>query len=242
VIDVPDYTAALTGDLKGLKIAVLKEGFETPDSMESVNTVVRGAIETLARLGAEVAEVSVPMHRLTGPLWNCIAIEGGLASFGTGHTAYQTKSYYNPRLMSAMVRALKTHAHDLSPTAKLGMVVADYMRDRFDGVFYARAQNQARALTAAYDAVFETADLVVMPTTPQTAHKTIPLPEEDRTAHIVQALNMVWNTAAFDMTGHPSISVPVHGVDGMPVGLMLTGRSFEDATVLRAAHAYEQAG
>jgi amidase len=141
-----------------------------------------------------------------------------------------------------MVRALKTHAHDLSPTAKLGMVVADYMRDRFDGVFYARAQNQARALTAAYDAVFETADLVVMPTTPQTAHKTIPLPEEDRTAHIVQALNMVWNTAAFDMTGHPSISVPVHGVDGMPVGLMLTGRSFEDATVLRAAHAYEQAG
>jgi len=107
-------------------------------------------------------------------------------------------------------------------------------------VFYARAQNLARALTAAYDAVFETADLVVMPTTPQTAHKAIATPEDDRAEHIAQALNMVWNTAAFDMTGHPSISVPVHGVDGLPVGLMLTGRQFADATVLRAAHAYEQ--
>lgn len=241
-IEVPDYVAALTGDVTGLKIAILKEGFETPEAMDSVNAAVRGAAERLAALGAEVAEVSVPMHARVVPIWNCIAIEGGIDSFYRGHTAFQHKGYYNPHLISAMMRGVKTHAHDFSPTAKLGAVIGEYMRRRYDGVFYARAQNMSRALTRAYDAVLETADLILMPTTPQTAHKMPAMPEADRAEHIGQALNMVWNTAAFDLTGHPSISVPVKGVDGLPVGLMLTGRQFDDATVLRAAHAYEQAG
>jgi amidase len=78
-----------------------------------------------------------------------------------------------------------------------------------------------------------------MPTTPQTAHEIPPMPEVDRKSHISLALNMLWNTATFDLTGHPSISVPCRDVKGLPVGLMLTGRAFDDATVLRAAHAYE---
>lgn len=241
VLDIPDYTAALTGDIKGLRIAVLKEGFETPNAMDVVNEAVREASRKLSSMGAEVFEVSLPSHARVGALWNCIAIEGGLQSFHSGHAAYQTKAYHNPRLASAMMRALKTHAHDLSPTAKLGVVVARYMRDRYDGVFYLRAQNMVRELTKAYDALFETADIVLMPTTPQTAHELPASPEEDRTEHISQALNMVANTAAFDLTGHPSISVPVTGVTGLPVGLMLTGAQFNDATVMRAAYAYEQA-
>jgi len=116
------------------------------------------------------------------------------------------------------------------------------MRMQYHGVFYARAQNMARVLTAAYDKVLAEADLLLMPTTPQTAHKMPAAPEENRVEHINQALNMVANTAAFDLSGHPSISVPVNGIDGLPVGLMLTGRQFDDATVLRAAHAYQQAG
>ncbi|MEL6773210.1 MAG: amidase family protein, partial [Pseudomonadota bacterium] len=241
VIEPVDYAAALTGNVRGLKIAVITEGFETPEATEAVNAAVRGAAAALAAMGAEVAEVSVPMHKAVVPLWNCIAIEGGVESFYRGHAAFQTKGFYNPRLISAMMRAVKTHAHDLSPTAKLGTVVSAYMRQRYDGVFYARAQNLSRQLTAVYDKVLESADLVLMPTTPQQAHAMPAMPEEDRAEHIGQALNMVANTAAFDLTGHPSISVPVKGVDGLPVGLMLTGRHFEDATVLRAAHAYEQA-
>ena len=78
------------------------------------------------------------------------------------------------------------------------------MRRRYDGVFYARAQNMSRALTAAYDRVLAEADLILlMPTTPQTAHRMPASPEEDRAEHVGQALNMVWNTAAFDLTGHP---------------------------------------
>ncbi|WP_340117799.1 amidase [Pelagibius sp. 7325] len=241
-IEVPDYAAALTGKVKGLKIAVVKEGFETPEAMKPVNKAVKAAAKQLEGLGAKVKEVSIPLHRRVVPLWNCIAIEGGLDSFYHGHTAYQHKGYYNPRLISAMMRAVRTNAGDFSPTAKLGAVVGHYMRQQYHGAFYARAQNMARVLTAAYDKVLAEADLLLMPTTPQTAHSMPASPEKDRVEHISQALNMVANTAAFDLSGHPSVSVPVNGVDGLPVGLMLTGRRFDDATVLRVAHAYQQAG
>ena len=240
-IRVPKYADALTGRIKGLRIAVVKEGFGTPESMKAVDSAVKEAARFLGSLGAKVKDVSVPLHKRVVPLWNCVAIEGGIDSFYHGHHAYQTKGWYNPRLMSAMCRAIKTHGGDLSPTAKLGAVLGHYMREQYDGVFYGRAQNMSRALNDAYDKVFEDFDLVLMPTTPQTAHAVPPMPEDDRTAHIAQALNMVRNTAAFDLTGHPSITVPCRGVKGLPVGLMLTGAHFDDATVLRAAHAYLKA-
>jgi len=237
-IDVPDYGAALTGSVKGMTIAVVREGFGGPEAMPEVDKAVEEAAKYLKKLGAKVTKVSVPEHHMVVPLWNCIAIEGGIDSFYHGHAAYQTKGWYNPRLMSAMSRAIQTNGADFSPTAKLGSLIAHYMRERYHGVFYGRAQNLSRVLTAAYNKVLEDYDLVLMPTTPQTAHKVPPMPEEDRKAHVAQALNMVRNTAAFDLTGHPSVTVPCRDVKGLPVGLMLTAAHFDDATALRAAHAY----
>lgn len=241
VIDVPDYRSRLGDGVRGLKIAVVKEGFDTPESMEAVDQAVREAVKVLADLGAEIREVSVPEHLQTVPLWNAIAIEGGVDSFYHGHAAYQTKGYFNTRLMSAMSRGIVSNGGDFSATAKLGAIVAHYMRERYHGVFYGRAQNLTRALTAAYDRVLAEADLVLMPTTPQCAHVLPESVETDRKAYVRQALNMVRNTAAFDLTGHPSISVPCRDVKGLPVGLMLTGRSFDEVTVLRAANAYHAA-
>lgn len=241
-IEVPDYRSRLDGGLKGLKIAVVREGFETPESMTEVDTAVRNAAKSLAGMGAEISEVSVPEHRQTVPIWNAIAIEGGVDSFYHGHAAYQTKGYFNTRLMSAMSRAIVTNGGDFSATAKMGVIMAHYMRERYHGVLYGRAQNLSRVLTAAYDRVLRDADLVLMPTTPQTAHAVPPSVEADRKTYVGQALNMIRNTAAFDLTGHPSISVPVHDVKGLPIGLMLTGRHFDESTVLRAAHAYQTAG
>ncbi len=238
-IKVPKYSDQLKGGVKGMKIAVVKEGFGTPESLPAVDKAVRAAATYLKGKGASLTEISVPQHRMGVPIWNCVAIEGGIDSFYHGHTSYQHKGYYNPRLISAMSRAIKTNGGDLSPTAKLGALVAHYMREQYHGVFYARAQNLSRALTEAYNKVFQNFDLVLMPTTPQTAHKMPAMPEVDRREHITQALNMVRNTAVFDLTGHPSISVPCRDVKGLPVGLMLTGAQFDEATVLRAAHAYQ---
>lgn len=242
-VPVGDYLSGLNDPIKGMRIAVVKEGFGTPDSLKEVDEAVFKAARVFEKLGATVTEISIPEHRLVPPLWNCIAIEGGIDSFYHGHQSYGVKEWYNPRLMSAMSRAIKTNGGDFSPTAKLGVLIAHYMKDQYHGVFYGRAQNLSRHLTQVYDAVFGSYDLVLMPTTPQTAHAIPPSPEADRRTHIVQALNMVCNTAAFDLTGHPSISVPAHdkGKAGLPVGVMLTGPNFSEANILRAANAYTRA-
>jgi amidase len=239
--DLPkvDFGSALTGSIKGMRIAVIEEGFTTPASTDEVNDAVREATRYLERLGARVDHISVPEHRHVMPVWTAIAVEGGLDCFYHGLNPYGTKSWYNTRLMSAMSKAIKTNGGDFSPTTKVGVILATYMKEQYNGVYYGRAQNLSRELTRRYDAVFDDYDLVAMPTTPQTAHEIPPMPEVHRKLHVTQALNMLWNTAVFNLTGHPSISVPCRDVSGLPVGLMLTGRSFDEASVLRAAHAYE---
>ena len=239
VLPPEDFTKALTGSVKGLRIAVVDEGFTTPAASEEVNEAVLSAIRVLERLGAIVEKVSVPMHTQVMPIWTAVAVEGGLDCFYHGLNAYGTKAWYNTRQMAAMSKAIKSNGGDFSPTTKVGVILAAYMKEHYHGVFYGRAQNLSRVLTAAYDDVFARFDLVAMPATPQTAHEIPPMPEVDRRAHVTQALNMLYNTATFDLTGHPSISVPCRNVKRLPVGLMLTGRAFDEATVLRAAHAYE---
>jgi amidase len=101
--------------------------------------------------------------------------------------------------------------------------------------------NLSRRLRAAYDAALADHDLLLMPTTPMTSR---PMPEPGVTLaeYAATALDTLGNTAPFDVTHHPSISIPCGLAEGMPVGLMLTGRHFDEATVYRAAHAFEQAG
>ena len=239
-VAVQDYKKALNGGIKGLKVAVIKEGFGSKFSMKEVDSAVKEAIKVLKKLGAVVQEVSVPEHRMVSPVWNSVATEGGVNSFYAGHQAYQHKGWYHPQLMSTMMRGIKTNGGDFSPTAKLGVLIADYMGNQYNGVFYARARNFSNMINAAYEKVFEQFDIVVMPTTPQTAMEIPASPEVDRKLYTRNALNMCANTAAFDLTGHPSISVPCKSAKRLPVGLMLTGRHFDDATVLRVAQAYEQ--
>ncbi len=237
-VPVQDYTGALSGDVKGLKIGVLKEGFEQPEAMEEVNTAVREAAKFLGSLGAEMSEVSIPAHAAAMPAWMSIAIEGAANNGQHGLHAYQTRGWYNPRLMAHILRSGQANGGDASPTVKLATLMGNYMREQYHGVFYARAQNIARGITAAYDEALGGVDLLLMPTTPQTAHAAPPSVYEDRMSYIGLALNMVGNTAPINLTGHPSLSVPCRDVSGLPVGLMLTGRQFDDATVLRAGHAY----
>ncbi|MBT3925575.1 MAG: amidase [Rhodospirillaceae bacterium] len=234
-----DYLGALEGSAKGLKVAVVEESFGHEGvSTREVDSAVRDAAERLKSLGAEVESVSIPYHLRGLPIWNAVAIEGATDNLYHGGHVYQHKGAYNPRFMTHLARAIETNGGDFSPTAKMGILVGHYMREQYQGAFYARAQNMARVLSSEYDKVLATHDLMLMPTTPQQAHALLPPVEIDRMTYVANALNMVHNTAPINLTGHPSISVPCQGVSGLPVGLMLTGRWMDDATVLRAANAY----
>jgi amidase len=122
-------------------------------------------------------------------------------------------------------------------SVKLTLLAGAYTSDQYHSKYYAEAMNLRAKLTKKYDALLSEYDLIAMPTTAMTANGFVA--DQDRFEFIADAWGNLANTAAFNMTGHPSLSVPVEPHDGLPVGLMMTGSQFNDATVLDAGFALE---
>jgi amidase len=118
------------------------------------------------------------------------------------------------------------------------MLLGHLMTTRYNGHYYAKAQNLVRRLRAAYDAVLAQYDLLLMPTLPMTASK-LPAPDAPVDEIVTRAFEILPNTAPFDCTHHPAMSLPCGMVDGLPVGMMLVGRMFDEETIYRAASAFE---
>ena len=240
-VAVQDYTGALAEGAPGLRIGVLSEGFGLDESDPQVDAKVMQAANRLAELGASVENVSIPWHsRAGGVIWGLIA-EGATALLQSSGAGRHFEGQYNPGLAHALGNALKAQANELPPTVKLVLLIGSYMTENYNSIMYAKAQNMRRELRAAYDDALAQCDLLLMPTTPMTAHRNDA--GGDPHAVLDHGWDMLANTAPFDMTGHPAISVPCGKTsEGLPVGLMLVGRRFDDATVLRAAHAFERSG
>jgi len=121
------------------------------------------------------------------------------------------------------------------------MLIGEYFVRHYRGHFYAKAQNLSRALRQAYDDALNRYDLLLMPTLPM---KATPLPDQNAplALYCQRGFEMLPNTAPFDVTGHPSMSIPCGMSQGLPIGLMLTGKHYNESTIYRAAHAFEQLG
>ncbi|MGH8631259.1 MAG: amidase, partial [Burkholderiales bacterium] len=228
------YAKRLTGEARGLKVGIVREGFGWPNSEKDVDDLVRAAAQRLARAGATVSEVSIPLHRDGIHVWNAIAVEGATMLMVAGNSmGTNWKGHYTTSLLDFYGRSRRARANDLSETVKLVVLLGQYMQDNYHGRYYAKAQNLARTLRAAYDEALANVDLLVMPTLPLKATK-LPAPNAPREEYVARALEMISNTAPFDVTGHPACTVPCGMSSGLPVGMMLIGRHWEDGTVLRA--------
>ena len=237
-IPVQPYTEVLGQGVRGLRIGVLTEGFGLPASEADVDESVRKAIGNFSELGAETAQVSIPAHLEAGAILWSLVCEGGAASMQSNGMGYGWQGLYNPGLADTLGKARRSQANDLPPTLKLFMLAGAFAKERYHGRLYAKAQNLRCALRSSYDRVLEQYDVLAMPTTPMKAHKNEP--GVDVQGLVSHSTNMVDITGPFNLTGHPAISIPCGKSNGLPVGLMLVGRHFDDATVLRAAHAFEQ--
>ena len=234
------YTRALNGDVAGLRLGIVQEGFGWDKSEADVDASVEEAVHAFKKLGATVETISLPWHRDGRHVWTSIATEGPtrLMIEGAG-MGTNWKGHYTTSLLDAAARGRLTRADDLSETVKMVMMMGRYMQERYHSRYYAKAQNLARALAAAYDRALQECDLLVMPTLPMKATK-IPGPDAGREEIVARALEMLANTCPFDVTGHPAITLPCAVSEGLPVGMMLVGRQADDATVLRAADAFEK--
>ena len=234
------YVQALEQGADGLTVGILREGFDIPEVSEpDVDAAVREAGGALARAGATVEEVSVPMHRDGLAIWNAIALEGATDlmvrgdAFGTNH-----KGHYSTDLIDFYGRARREHADQYSITVKMTILMGQWLSDRYHHHYYAKAQNLGRRLRAEYDAALARCDVLVLPTT---AMKAMPIPTGGGLMEILAAaLGNLHNTAPFDVTGNPALSIPCGISDGRPIGMMIVGRHFDDATVLRAGHLYQR--
>ena len=230
-VPLQPYTQVLGQDITGIRLGVVREGFGTAVSEPDVDAKVREAVQALGELGAPVQEVSIPAHlEAGGMVWALLAEGMSALMFGNG-VGHHWKGLYNESFANALGTSLQVQAQDLTPQTKFVIMMGTYLNRAYHGRLYAKAQNQRRVLQAAYDTVFEQVDLLVMPTTPMKAH--LYEPDLNTYTRIEQGWNMLGNTAGFNLTGHPSLSLPCGKSDGLPVGLMLTGRHFDDASLLR---------
>ena len=232
------YSEALGVNPREITVGVLDEGFGHEQSESGVDETVRTALDEFEAAGAEVTEVSVPMHLDGLPIWNAIGLEEITATVNAECVGHYGKGFYDMQFADAFGRARRALADDYLTTMKLTLIAGQYLSNEYRGHYHAKGQNLARKLTDAYDEALADVDVLAMPTTPQTAHEV----DRDisRAEAIDRALNMLPNTAPFDNTGHPAISVPAGQSDGLPVGVMFVGDTFDDATALATAHAFEQ--
>lgn len=239
---VGNYMEALGRGVKGLRVGLLKEGFHHPVSDQATSAKVRAAANDLKASGAAVEEVSVPMH-LEGPhIWTGVILEGAaemmIKGYGMGNN---WPGYYTLSLQEAFARGWRSRPDDVSETVKLVLLLGEYMHRHYHNRYHAKAQNLRVLLRAAYDKALANCDVLAMPTIPFPATE-IPSPDAPREVYVDAALNMQQNTCPFDVSGHPAFTVPCGKVNGLPVGIMLVGRHFEETTVIQAAQALEQAG
>jgi len=215
-IAVPDYTKALTGDIKGLRVGILKEFFEAPLDPE-VGELVRRAIGVLRDLGATITEVSWPMFEYSTAIAGIIQMAEA--------TAYHRD-------------LIKTRGKDLMPMVRLRLESGFFI----SGVDYVQAE---RARTLFYRQsldLFDKADLVCGPSVPVPACKIGTREVEMGTTRLGVIAALTQYTRPFNLNGFPAISVPCGFTKGgLPVGLQLAGKPFDEEDVLRAAHAFEGA-
>lgn len=235
------YTDALGKGVDGLRIGLVTEGFGLLGGTPGLDDKVRAGADRLRALGARVEQVSVPMHSDGPAIWTPIALEGLQAQMMHGNgMGFNWRGMYMPSLIDRHA-GWRERADELSPSLKVSMFVGEWFLQNHRGHYYAKAQNLSRQLRLAYDDALARYDLLVMPTVPMTAQP-IPAPNAPVAEVIQRAFEMVANTAPFDATGHPAMSVPCGLLGGLPVGMMLIGKYWDEATIYRAASALEQSG
>jgi aspartyl-tRNA(Asn)/glutamyl-tRNA(Gln) amidotransferase subunit A len=234
---VPNYRAALTGDLSGLRIGVprtvLGEGVD-PEVLGAFDT----AVETLHDRGAELVDVGLPHAKYAIPIYYLIATaeaSSNLARYDGVRYAYRTAMGRDTTLTEMYDR---TRDEGFGAEVKRRIMLGTYVLSHgYYDAYYLKAQRVRTLLRRDYEAAFERADLVVMPTTPTPAFKL-----GEKTSDPLQMYLADVFTVSANLSGLPAISIPCgFSSSCLPVGLQLTGRPFDESTLLRAADAYQRA-
>jgi aspartyl-tRNA(Asn)/glutamyl-tRNA(Gln) amidotransferase subunit A len=240
-IPVPDYAASLTGDLRGARIGVpraLVAGAAGVDP--EVSAVFETALETLVARGASLVDIELPHASAAIPVYYLVATaecSSNLARYDGvkyGYRANVDDLRGGDRLQTMYAR---TRARGFGSEVKLRILLGTYVLSAgYYDAYYRKAQQVRTLIRRDYDRAFEQVDVVAMPTSPTAA-----FPLGERVADPLQMYLADVFTVSANLAGLPAVSVPCGFTAlGLPVGLQLTGRRFDEETVLRVADGYER--
>ncbi len=232
---VDDYAGGLAGGVKGLRLGVPKEYFSS-ELDPAIAAPIRAAIEEYRRLGAQVVDVSLPNQPLAVPVYYVIApaeASSNLARYDGVRYGYRAPEYAD---LADMYR--KTRAQGFGAEVKRRILIGTYVLSHgYYDAYYRKAQQIRRLIAGDFAAAFSKCDLIVGPAAPCVAY--------DLGARATDCVGMYLDdlyTIPINLAGLPGMSIPCgFGARGRPVGLQIVGNYFDEARMLAAAHAFQQA-
>ncbi len=233
-VNIPDYIAALTGEIKGMKIGLPKEYMGEGINPE-VKEKVLAAIKVLEGMGAIVEEVTLPhTEYATSTYYILTSAEGSsnLARFDGVRYGLRAKESKN-----ILDLYLDTRSQGFGREVKQRIMIGTHsLSSGYYDAYYIKAQKVRTLIRQDFEKIFADYDLILAPTSPTTAYKIGEREQSPLTNYFNDIL-----TISANLVGLPAISVPAgFAANGLPVGLQLIGKAFDEVTVLRAAHAFEQ--
>ncbi|WP_431800878.1 Asp-tRNA(Asn)/Glu-tRNA(Gln) amidotransferase subunit GatA [Halobacillus andaensis] len=234
-VEVPSYTDALTGDVKGLKIAVPKEYLGEGVAPE-VNEAVQAALKKYEELGATWDEVSLPHSKYAVATYYLLSSSEASANLARFDGVRYGKRTENAETMLDMFK--RSRSEGFGNEVKRRIMLGTFaLSSGYYDAYYKKAQQVRTLIKNDFEKVLEDYDVIVGPTTPTPAFKVGEKIDDPLTMYANDILTIPVNLA-----GVPGISVPCgFSSDGLPIGLQIIGRHFDESSVYRAAHAYEQA-
>lgn len=236
-VEVPDFTATLGQDIKGLRIGLPKE-YYIDGIHAGVSASVQAAIRKLESLGAIIEEISLPHTELGVATYYVLApaeASANLARFDGVRYGHRSSSAAN-----LLEQYTKSRSEGFGPEVKRRILLGTYMLSSgYYDAYYIRAQKARTLIRNDFTEAFKKVDVILSPTSPTPAHKLGELKDNPLAAYLEDVFTIPVNLA-----GLPGISLPCGTVDvegkALPVGLQIVGKALDEATVLRVAHAYEQ--
>jgi aspartyl-tRNA(Asn)/glutamyl-tRNA(Gln) amidotransferase subunit A len=235
---VPDYTKALTGDIKGLKIGIPRECFvEGLDPQ--VKAAVFAAIEVLKNQGAEFLDVSLPHTEYSVATYYIIA-----TAEASSNLARYDGVRYGLRRLPGQTRKTsivdmfeETRAHGFGPEVKRRVMLGTYaLSSGYYDAYYLRGQKVRTLIKRDFDQVFKECHALITPTSPTTAFRIGARSDDPLAMYLCDIY-----TISANLSGVPAISIPCgFSKNGLPIGLQIITKPFDEETMFRLAHAYEQ--
>ncbi|WP_246942906.1 Asp-tRNA(Asn)/Glu-tRNA(Gln) amidotransferase subunit GatA [Bacillus pinisoli] len=233
-VEVPDFLSSLTGDVKGLKIAVPKE-YLGEGVQDYVRQSVLDALKVLEGLGATWEEVSLPHSKYalaTYYLLSSSEASANLARFDG--VRYGVRSD-NARNLLELYK--QTRSEGFGDEVKRRIMLGTFaLSSGYYDAYYIKAQKVRTLIKQDFEDIFEKYDVIIGPTAPSHAFK---LGEKTKDPMTMYANDIL--TIPVNLAGVPGISVPCGFSDGLPLGLQIIGKHFDESTIYRVAHAFEQA-